>query len=102
MVLLWQATTAWLPVVSIGPATPTTEVFTPVKERDGEIWVARGWRLGMTAWAEEDEEWVARPSTPPAVDSSASRDARVLAYEVWNCLLICMLSHEDCARALFD
>ena len=49
-----------------------------------------------------DEEWVARPSTPPAVDSSASRDARVLAYEVWNCLLICMLSHKDCARALFD
>lgn len=37
----------------------------------------------------EEEEWVPKPYQPPSADEVAlvARDARVLAYEVWNFLL---------------
>lgn len=85
-------------MVTFGPATPTSDVFTPLNEVDGVVWVARGWRLGTSSWGWEEEEWV--PYQSPSADEVAlvARDARVVAYEVGNCLLICMLSCADSAR----
>lgn len=88
-------------MVSFGPATTTREEFTPINEVDGEVWVARGWRLGTSSWGWQEEEWV--PYQAPSADEVAlvARDARVLAYEVCICLLTCMLSCVDSARFAF-
>lgn len=69
-------------MVSFSSEASTGDVFTPVKEVDGVVWVARGWPLGTTTWGWEEEEWV--PYQAPSADEVAlvTRDARVLAYEV--------------------
>ena len=77
-----------------------------VKEVRGKTMVARGWCLGMTSWDDSDaelEEWL--PSTTAAQEEYAEhcrkRDARILAYEVWNFWLTCMSLCMQSARSPF-